>query len=48
MGLGCTIYTAPEVYDYNRWYMDDERVLGLKVFAKHGFTSYNLRLAVPP
>ena len=47
MGLGCTIYTAPEVYDYNRWFMDDERVLGLKVFARHGFTSYNLRLADP-
>ncbi|KAF8316028.1 hypothetical protein F5887DRAFT_1167534 [Amanita rubescens] len=30
MGLGCTIYTAPEVYDYNRWFMDDERVLGFK------------------
>ncbi|KAF8627030.1 hypothetical protein AX15_004565 [Amanita polypyramis BW_CC] len=30
MGLGCTMYTAPEVYDCDIWFMDDENVLGLK------------------
>jgi len=37
MGLGCTIYTAPEVYDYDTWFMDEENVLGLKVCARHDF-----------
>jgi len=46
MELGCTIYTAPEVYGYDMWFMDDENVLGLKVCARHGFGSYlYLRLA---
>lgn len=40
MRLGCMIYTAPEVYGYNMWCMDEERVLGLKVCARHGFGSY--------
>ncbi|KAF8335207.1 hypothetical protein F5887DRAFT_1079286 [Amanita rubescens] len=32
MGLGCTIYTAPEVYDWHHlWLMDDESVFGLKI-----------------
>jgi hypothetical protein len=40
MGLGCTIYTAPEVYSYNTWFMDEQRVLGFMVCARHGFGSY--------
>ena len=30
MGLGCTIYTAPEVYDFDLL-MEEERLLGVKV-----------------
>ena len=31
MGLGCTIYTAPESYDFDGLLMEEERLLGLKV-----------------
>jgi len=31
MGLGCTIYTAPELYDFDGLLMEEERLLGLKV-----------------
>ena len=31
MGLGCTVYTAPEVYNFDGLLMEEERLLGLKV-----------------
>ncbi|KAF8344628.1 hypothetical protein F5887DRAFT_969911 [Amanita rubescens] len=31
MGLGCTIYTAPELYDFDGLLMEEERLLGLKI-----------------
>ena len=31
MGLGYTIYTAPEVYDFDGLLMEEERLVGLKV-----------------
>ncbi|KAF8337266.1 hypothetical protein F5887DRAFT_890629, partial [Amanita rubescens] len=37
MGLGCTIYRAPQAYDHNTWFIDDESVLALKVRASYGF-----------
>ena len=31
MGLGCIVYTAPEVYDFDWLLMEEERLVGLKV-----------------
>ncbi|KAF8327122.1 hypothetical protein F5887DRAFT_924936 [Amanita rubescens] len=31
MGIGCTIYTAPEMYDFTGLLMEEEGLLGLKV-----------------
>lgn len=33
MGLGCVVYTAPEMYDFRGVLMDEERLLGLTVCA---------------
>ena len=39
MGLGCTIYTAPEIYDFDGLLMEEERLLGLKVCIAMAFAS---------
>ena len=39
MGLGCTIYTAPELYDFKELLMEEERLVGLKVCICCGFAS---------
>ena len=39
MGLGCVIYTAPEIYDFDGLLMEEERLLGLKVCVCYCFAS---------
>ena len=46
MGLGCTIYTIPRVYDHDSWFIDDEGALALKVRARHGFFTYGWQSVV--
>ncbi|KAF8334357.1 hypothetical protein F5887DRAFT_991429 [Amanita rubescens] len=47
MGLGCTIYTAPELYDFDGLLMEEERLLGLKVRAVcASFVSFYLLVVV--